>query len=117
MNNFLNKIIGNIEGKKEWRATVARAKALPEEYRVVYDEISGYIMSGGPGVISTIKPFKHLLGLFEEGVAQGKHVLEVTGNDVAAFADKLVRDEEQMEDWHEETKRKLNSNIAKKLGK
>lgn len=117
MNNFLNKIIGEVKDKKEWRVTIARSKTLPKEYRVVYDEISGYIMSGGPGVIVTIKPFKHLLGLFEEGVAQGKHVLEVTGDDVAAFADELVRDEEHMEDWHEETKRKLNSNIAKKIGK
>ena len=117
MNDFLNKVIGNIEDKKEWRATMARAKTLPEDYRVVYNEISGYIMSGGPGVISTIKPFKRLLGLFEEGAAHGKHVLEVTGDDIAAFSDELVSDEEPMEDWHEEQKRKLNSDIAKKLGK
>lgn len=117
MNNFLSKILGDLEVKKEWKETQAQAKALPDAYRVVYDEITGYVMGGGPGVISTIKPFKRLLGLFKDGAAQGKHVLEVTGDDVAAFADELVRDEEHMEDWHAEQKRKLNSTVAKRLGK
>jgi len=36
MGNFLKKIIGD---KKEWRAMEARAKALPKDYQVVYDEI------------------------------------------------------------------------------
>ena len=32
-----------IEGKKEWRAHVARVKALPQDYQIVYKEIQKYL--------------------------------------------------------------------------
>ena len=37
-----------IEGKKEWRAHVARVKALPQEYQIVYHEIQKYLFKVGP---------------------------------------------------------------------
>ena len=129
MNDFLKKIIGEIEDKKEWKSTQRRAEALPEEYRVVYDEIQKYILEGGAGVVSTINPFKRLVDMLEEGAATGKHVLEITGDDVAAFANKIVREEEpDAEDWRDKLNReiekemedrqeKLNNNIAKKFTK
>lgn len=82
-----------IEGKKEWRAHVARVKGLPEDYQIVYKEIQKYFFKVGPvdltagmGVLSGI------IDLFEEGAALGKGVLEVTGSDVAAFCDELMND-------------------------
>ncbi|MCK9861822.1 DUF1048 domain-containing protein [Paenibacillus sp. ATY16] len=81
-----------IEGKKEWRAHVARIKALPRDYQIVYKEIQKYLFKVGPveltdwmGVLSGI------IDLFEEGAALGKGVLEVTGSDVAAFCDDLIK--------------------------
>ncbi|WP_336774322.1 DUF1048 domain-containing protein [Paenibacillus sp. MMO-58] len=81
-----------IEGKKEWRAHVARVKALPRDYQIVYKEIQKYFFKVGPveltdwmGVLSGI------IDLFEEGAALGKGVLEVTGSDVAAFCDDLIK--------------------------
>ncbi len=117
MNNFLDTIIGGIEDKKEWRAMKARAKALPEEYRIVYDEIEQYIFEGGSGILGTTDPFKRLVDMFEEGAANGKHVLEITGDDVVAFVDEFMRGEEPMEDYREKLRRELNQNIAKKLKK
>lgn len=83
-----------IEGKKEWRAHVSRVKALPQDYQIVYKEIQKYLFKAGPvelnegnGLLSEI------LSFFEEGAATGKGVLEVTGTDVAAFCDDLVKDE------------------------
>jgi len=112
MSKFLDIIIGSIEEKKEWRAMEARAKLLPRDYRVAYDEIKKYIWNSSG--ISTADPFKVLLDLFEESAANGKAVLEITGNDVAAFCDELLRGEKTyFEDW----RKKLNRNIAKKLGK
>ncbi len=51
-----------------------------------------------------------LLGLFEEGAANGKGVLEITGKDVAAFCDELFH---ATESW----RNKLNHDVMKKLGK
>lgn len=114
MNDFINKIIGDLEGKKEWKAVEARAKALPEEYQAVYSEVKSYVWNGGTGAMDPSNMFKKLVTLFEEGVASGKNVLEVTGNDVAAFVDNLSRDERTYTDGLRD---KLNQNIAKKLGK
>jgi DNA-binding ferritin-like protein (Dps family) len=75
-----------IEGKKRWRAHMARIKALPPDYQIVYKEIQRYLFKVGPGghLLSGIADF------FEEGVAAGKGVSELIGNDVAAFCDDLV---------------------------
>ncbi|MGI6153421.1 MAG: DUF1048 domain-containing protein [Christensenellaceae bacterium] len=80
-----------IEGKKEWRAHMARVKALPRDYQIVYKEMQKYFFKVGPvdiaegnGLLSGI------VDLFEEGAAEGKDVLEVTGKDVAAFCDGLI---------------------------
>ncbi len=114
MGDFLNKILGDLEDKKEWKALQVRAKALPEEYRVVYDEIKHYVWKGGTGLMDPSNLFKRLVELFEEGAAAGKHVTDVTGNDVAAFVEELIRGEKTYTDGLRD---KLNDAIAKKLGK
>ena len=114
MSDFLNKIIGDLEGKKEWKALEARAKTLPEDYRTVYDEIKHYVWQGGTGLMDPSNLFKRLVELFEQGVADGKHVTEITGADVAAFVDGLVQDEKTYADGLRE---KLNRAISEKLGK
>ncbi len=81
-----------IEGKKEWRAHVARVKALPKEYRIVYKEIQKYLFKVGPVELTEgTNLLSGIMDLFEEGAASGKSVLEVTGSDVAAFCDDLIK--------------------------
>lgn len=112
MNKFTDLIFGPIEGKREWRAMEARAKALPKEYSVVYEEIKHYIWKSS-GVDPT-DIFKGILDLFEEGAANKTPVLELTGEDVAAFCDELVKGvKSYTDDW----RNKLNKDIAKKLKK
>ena len=54
-----------------------------------------------------------LIDLFEEGAANGKSVLEVTGEDVAAFVDDLLKSTRTYtEDW----RTKLNREIKNKIG-
>jgi DNA-binding ferritin-like protein (Dps family) len=110
MNSFLKKVIGD---KKEWNSMEARAKALPNDYRIVYSEIQRYMwqFTAGDGM-DIVAILKDLLGLFETGSADGKHVLEVTGEDVAAFCDELLRNAKTYtENWREA----LNRNVMKKL--
>ena len=112
MYNFLKKIIGD---KREWRRMEARAKALPPDYQVVYGEIKGYLFkfSAGSG-LDTMDVLRDLLGLFEEGAANRKGVLEITGQDVAGFCDELLKNTKTYTaNWGAA----LNRDIAKKLEK
>lgn len=100
-----------IEGKKEWRAHMARVKALPQDYQIVYKEIQKYFFKVGPveltedsGLLSGI------VDLFEEGSALGKGVLQVTSSDVAAFCDNLIKDSKTNADTYQES-------VDQKVGK
>ena len=37
-----------VEGKRKWRAHMARVGALPEDYRIVYREMQKYLFKIGP---------------------------------------------------------------------
>jgi DNA-binding ferritin-like protein (Dps family) len=93
-----------IEGKKEWRAHVARVKALPKEYQIVYKEIQKYLFKVGPVELAEgTKLLSGIVDLFEEGTVNGKGVLEVTGGDVAAFCDDLIKDSKTYADIYQES--------------
>ncbi len=93
-----------IQGKKEWRAHVARVKALPQDYRIVYKEIQKYFFKVGPVALTDgTGLLSGIVDLFEEGASLGKGVLEVTGNDVAAFCDDLIKDSMTYADIYQES--------------
>jgi DNA-binding ferritin-like protein (Dps family) len=81
-----------IEGKKQWRAHLARVKALPPDYQIVYKEMQKYLFKVGPIDLLDGDLLSGIVDFFEEGVAAGKGVLELTGKDVAAFCDGLIQD-------------------------
>ena len=110
MENFLTRILGD---KKDWKRMEARADALPGDYRIVYGEIKKYLwrFTAGDGM-DIVAILKDLLDLFETGAADGKHALDVTGQDVAGFCDELLRGAKTYtEKWHDE----LNRNVMDKL--
>jgi DNA-binding ferritin-like protein (Dps family) len=81
-----------IEGKKQWRAHMARVKALPPDYQIVYKEMQKYLFKVGLADVPDGSVLSGIVDFFEEGVAAGKGVLELIGNDVAAFCDDLAKD-------------------------
>lgn len=98
-----------IEGRKEWRTHVARVKALPQDYQIVYKEIQKYLFKVGPVELTEgTGLLSGLADLFEEGAALGKGVLEVTGSDVAAFCDELIKDSKTYADLYQESINKVN---------
>lgn len=109
---IFEKIIGSLEEKREWRAMEARAKALPSEYRNAYKAIQKYMWTAGGPIdwrdISRI--FNGIIDLFEEGAVKGKKVTELTGEDVAAFCDELVKDTKT---WNDKYRKKLNDAIGR----
>ncbi|OXM85467.1 DUF1048 domain-containing protein [Paenibacillus rigui] len=93
-----------IQGKKEWRAHVARVKALPQDYQIVYKEIQKYFFKVGPVELTDgTGLLAGIVNLFEEGAASGKGVLEVTGSDVAAFCDDLIKDSKTYADIYKQS--------------
>lgn len=104
-----------LKEKREYKKHMARVEALPEDYRYVYKKIQDHMwmFAAGSGY-DMLKIHYDLLELFEAGVADGKHVLEITGTDVASFCDEFLRSARTYtEDWRE----KLNRDIRKKFGK
>lgn len=92
-----------IEGKRQWRAHVARVKALPQDYQIVNKEIQRYLFKVGPADMADGTLLSGLVDFFEEGVAAGKGVLELIGNDVAAFCDDLIKDSRTNADIYRES--------------
>ena len=105
-----------IEGKKEWRAHMARVKALPQDYQIVYKEIQKYLFMVGPvEVTDGTGLLSGIVDLFEEGAVLGKDVLEVTGSDVAAFCDDLIKDSKTYADIYQESVDQEVSKAMKKV--
>ena len=92
-----------IEGKKQWRAHMARVKALPPDYRIVYKEMQRYIFKVGPVDLLDGTLLSGIVDFFEEGVAAGKGVLELIGADVAAFCDDLIKDSRTHADIYQDS--------------
>nr|WP_295682091.1 DUF1048 domain-containing protein [uncultured Lachnoclostridium sp.] len=109
MIKLIQKMIGD---KKEYKEQLARVEALPEDYKFVFEKIQGYMWSfaGGDGS-EMLKTQQELIELFETSAADGKHVLEVTGEDVAGFCDEFIRDTKK---WTDNYREKLNRNMLNK---
>ena len=118
MSDFFNdyfNIKKIMEEKRKYKQWIARAEALPEDYRFVFKKIQEYMWGCASGAgYDMLKIHNELLDLFETGAADGRNVLDVTGNDVAAFCDELLRNAKT---WIEDRHEKLNRDIMKKLGK
>jgi DNA-binding ferritin-like protein (Dps family) len=111
--NYFN--IGKIaRSKREYKRHMARVAALPEDYRYVFKKIQSHMWMFAAGAgYDMMKVHYDLIELFEEGAANGKRALEVTGEDVAAFCDELLKGAQTYtENWRV----KLNREIAAKLG-
>jgi DNA-binding ferritin-like protein (Dps family) len=111
VSNLWTKLVGD---KKEWRRMEARAGALPRDYRIVYGEIKHYLwrFTSGDGT-DIVAVLSDVLGLFETSAAEGKDVLDVTGEDVAGFCDERLRGTTPFADrW----RTSLNRDVAKQLG-
>ena len=105
-----------IEGKKEWKAHVARVKKLPEDYQIVYMEIQKYLFKVGPVELNNgIELLSGIVDLFEEGAYMGKNVLEVTGKDVSAFCDDLIKGSKTYSDIYQESVDKEVEKAIKKV--
>lgn len=94
-----------IEGKRQWRAHLARVRALPADYRIAYEELQKYLFKVGPVTLPDGGPLTEIVDFFETGAATGKGVMELIGPDVAAFCDDLIGDSPTYADLYQHSKR------------
>ena len=101
--------------KREYKEGLARIKMLPDDYAFVYKKMTDYMWSnsGGGNGYDMLAIQADLLELFEAGAADGKRVLDITGADVAAFCDELLRNAKT---YTGDRRSALNRDIMKKLG-
>ncbi len=92
-----------VDGKRQWRAHMARVKALPPDYRIVYEEMQKYLFKVGPISLIDGKLLPEIVDFFETGAASGKGAMELIGTDVAAFCDDLIGDEQTYADLYQES--------------
>ena len=102
---FFNLIIGPMRDKRNYKQFIKRANALPKDYRYVFRKMRKYMESGGISLECGMNEYVDLLArgtehegiymrlleLFEVNAAEGKEIVEVIGNDAAAFCDDYIR--------------------------
>ncbi|WKX71550.1 DUF1048 domain-containing protein [Streptomyces sp. XD-27] len=102
---------------REWKAFEARAEALPDDYRVAWEQIKTRSLPYGDLTGRKLTPILDgALGLFEEAAADGLSVDEVLGDDIEGFCVALTGGagaRSYRDRWREQ----LNRNVAKKLGR
>ncbi len=114
--NFWDKITGN-DMTKELKAFESRAKMLPADYQAAWDEIKANLWTHSDFTGRNLMPILDgVLGLLEEGVADGQSAHEVMGDDIKGFCSALAGGE-GAKSFRDKWREQLNRNIAKKLGK
>ena len=93
---MIKAVVGDLGDKRAYREMMKRANALPKEYRYAFRKMRDYIFTVGVpgGDVSgcvDLALFHGLIDLLEAGAAEHKTVPELTGADVAAFCDELLR--------------------------
>ena len=105
-----------VEGKRAWRAHIKRVKKLPQAYQIVYHEIQRYLYKVGPIELNEgIGMLTGIVDLFEDCAAAGKDILSVTGQDVAAFCDDLIKGSKTYSDHYQESVNHVVSKAMKKI--
>jgi len=81
-------LLGDRKDKRAWNAMESRAKALPRDYRSAYGGLKSYLwkFTAGNGKDIVIA-LAGILALFEANAAAGRKAADVTGTDLATFAD------------------------------
>ena len=82
---------------------MARVRALPPDYRVVYEEMQKYLFKVGGVSLPDDDLLSEIADFFERGAASGKGVSEWIGPDVAAFCDGLIGDSPTYADLYQES--------------
>lgn len=113
--NFLEKITGS-DMNKIMKEFEARAKVLPAEYQMAWNEMKSHLWIHGDFSGRNLMPIlESALELLEVTSADGQRVEEVLGDDIKGFCAALVGDD-GAKTYRDKWREQLNKNVARKLG-
>lgn len=97
--------------KQEYKEYTNRVNKLPNDYKIVFQEISNYLYANTTGDgYDVLAILKELLDFFEDNASYNNNIIDVVGDDIVGFADELLTNTNSRKD-------KLNKKILNKLEK
>lgn len=112
--NFFEQITGS-DITKEYKLFESRAKKLPTDYRVAWEEIKTNLWPYSDFTGRNLMPIlEGVLGLLEETAGDGQSIEEALGDDIKGFCSALVG-EEGAKTYRDKWRKQLNDSVAKKL--
>jgi DNA-binding ferritin-like protein (Dps family) len=113
--NFWDKITGN-DMNRDWKTLEARAKKLPEDYKLAWKEFNANLWLYTDFTGRKLMPIiEGVLSLLEEAAADSQSVEKVLGKDIGVFCS-AVASEEGLKSFRDKWRDQLNKNVIKKLG-
>ena len=114
---WIEKITGSLEQKKQYRQYKARKEQLPANYRTAIEALERYLMyfgsiSKGDVLLSMLDD---LADLFEQSAANGTPIRAIVGNDPVEFAEEFLRNYTQGQ-WINKERERLITAIARAEG-
>lgn len=114
MSNWIEKLTGSLEQKKQYQEYKARMDALPAGYRDAGAALDRYIMHAG-GIAdgeTLVRLCADLADLLEEHAANGTPVRDVVGDDPVEFAEDFLANYSDGH-WLGKERRRLKEAIAR----
>ena len=89
---WIEKVVGPLEQKKQYRQYKARVKQLPPNYQTAIEALARYLMyhgaiSDGDIMLSMLDD---LATLFEQSAATGTPIRDIVGSDPVEFAEAFL---------------------------
>jgi DNA-binding ferritin-like protein (Dps family) len=89
---WIEKVVGPLEQKKQYRQYKARKSQLPPNYRAAMEALERYLMYFGAisrgDILVTM--LEDLVDLFEQSAAAGTPIRELVGSDPVEFAEAFL---------------------------
>lgn len=114
--SIFEKIIGELDGKRQYREYRARLKALPEPHRATGHALERYLLNLGAGndTAMLIRMLDDLVTLLEQGAADETPVRGIVGEDPVEFAETFLANYPQGS-WISKERARLADTIARAI--
>ena len=109
---WIEKVIGPLDQKREYRQAKARMKQLPSNYRAACEAVERYLMYAG-GISRgdvLVEMYGDLVDLFEQSAAAGTPIRAIVGDDPVGFVDDFVANYAEGS-WISKERQRLNDAI------
>lgn len=89
----LQKVVGDLDDKRKWRAYRARTEQLPAPYRDAVRAIERYLMYYGAITLGStlVEMLDDLVVLFEQAASDNTPIRQIVGSDPVDFSEDFLR--------------------------